>query len=68
DSLKQDTLIWKVKLADFIQDDVQLMAESVVISRQAVQRWILLATLSALGILITLFAGFSLYRRFHRRP
>ncbi|NOZ73808.1 MAG: hypothetical protein GXO90_00280 [FCB group bacterium] len=68
DSLQQDTLIWDVKLADFIQDDVRLLAESVVVSGQSVQRWILFGTIILLGVLVILFSGIWLVRRFQRSP
>jgi len=67
DSLVRDTLIWHVKLENFLQDDYQLVAESMVVSGRSIQRWILLTTGILLISLILIFLVLGLYRYLRRR-
>jgi len=68
DSLVQDTLVWKVKLANFIQDDYALAAESVIVSEHSVQRWVLELTGIVLGALLILYGLYRLVRKVRRIP
>ncbi|RMF11137.1 MAG: hypothetical protein D6762_00075 [Candidatus Neomarinimicrobiota bacterium] len=63
DSLRRDTLIWHVELKDYLQDDLLLAAESVLISTRAFQRWVSLGTGGILLVLVVIVLVYLQVRR-----